>query len=69
MPAGDLAKHSRFQFSEAGFAVSGKDFGDGAASNLLQGIVGIKEAIAQRFGQGAADGAFTGAHHADQINV
>ena len=53
------------QFSEAGFAFSGEDFGDGAASDLLQGIVGIKEAVAQCCGQGAADGAFAGTHHAD----
>jgi hypothetical protein len=50
MPAGDLAQHRRFQLPKPNLSVAGEDVWDGAARHLLEGVVGVEEAVAQRFG-------------------
>ena len=69
MPVGDRIEHGGFQVAEAGFAVAGEDLRDGAAGRLGDDAVGVDEAIAQGFGQGATHRALAGPHHADQIEV
>ena len=58
--------HAAFAITEMGFAMFGKNIGDGFAGGFFNFSVGIDEGQAHAFGQPAANGGFTCPHQTHQ---